>query len=192
MEIGSKYGKWEILSLNKLVKGGLSWNCKCKCGLIKSVSGASLRNGKSTSCRKCSEHKHKNKLAPGVWSRIRSGARQRDLLIELGTSPEESKKFLYDLLNIQQESKCALSGLPIFLANTSNDDKHGVSTASLDRINSELGYVKNNVQWVHKHINKMKWDMNEEQFINYCIAIAKCHTDRYLEQGGDPQLLETL
>ena len=46
-------------------------------------------------------------------------------------------------------------------------------TASLDRIDSNKGYIKNNVQWVHKHINTMKMHMTDREFIDMCKKVAK-------------------
>ena len=46
-------------------------------------------------------------------------------------------------------------------------------TASLDRIDSNLGYVKGNVQWVHKHINVMKNIFNQDMFIFLCNQVTK-------------------
>ena len=67
-----------------------------------------------------------------------------------------------------------MSGIEITIEKSLNRKK-GCSnlTASLDRIDSSLGYVKNNVQWVHKDINKMKQELNENYFKNLCKIIAK-------------------
>jgi uncharacterized protein YeeX (DUF496 family) len=44
---------------------------------------------------------------------------------------------------------------------------------SLDRIDSKIGYVKGNVQWIHKHINNMKQDYDNDYFISMCELISK-------------------
>ena len=46
-------------------------------------------------------------------------------------------------------------------------------TASLDRIDSNKGYTIDNVQWVHKDINKMKMDLEEDVFIDNCKLIIE-------------------
>ena len=46
------------------------------------------------------------------------------------------------------------------------------NTASLDRINSNIGYVVNNIQWVYKDINYMKFKLSNDKFIYYCKLIA--------------------
>lgn len=45
-------------------------------------------------------------------------------------------------------------------------------TASLDRTNSYKGYLKNNVKWVHKTVNKMKQNLSEEEFIYFCKLVT--------------------
>lgn len=46
-------------------------------------------------------------------------------------------------------------------------------TASLDRIDSSGDYAEGNVQFVHKTINKMKWDLTDMEFRNFCVLVAK-------------------
>ncbi len=93
-------------------------------------------------------------------------AESRDLECPLLDGSEDSMRYLdaiaYDC--------CALSGLPLIYAIKSRDTN---ATASLDRIDSSKGYVKGNVQWVHKTINGMKWDSNEKDFITFCCAVAR-------------------
>lgn len=67
--------------------------------------------------------------------------------------------YLYDLWN-NQEGKCVYTGISMSLP----DGKRGTMfTASLDRIDSSLGYVKGNVQFILTAINYMKNDMTHEQ-----------------------------
>jgi len=47
-----------------------------------------------------------------------------------------------------------------------------IRTASLDRIDSSKGYVKGNLQWVHKDINMMKNHYNQKYFIEICKKVA--------------------
>lgn len=72
-------------------------------------------------------------------------------------------------LFLKQHKRCALSGVPINFSKTN----YALGTASLDRINSKLGYTPNNVQWVHKDLNFMKSDMDNSIFIDWCKKIAK-------------------
>jgi hypothetical protein len=80
-----------------------------------------------------------------------------------------TKEYINELF-IQQESKCKLSGLKITLPNSWKDNTY---TASLDRIDSDKGYIIGNVQWVHKHINVMKNTFPQEMFIYFCIKVSE-------------------
>ena len=95
------------------------------------------------------------------WSHIKSHARTRGLEFSV------TIKYAWKLYE-KQNRKCALSGLPIEF------DKNGGNTsASLDRINSSLGYIEGNVQWTHKLVNKMKWDFSQQEFLNFCRLVAE-------------------
>ncbi len=78
----------------------------------------------------------------------------------------------------KQNGICALSGNKIILDRSISQTYRKVylpkiQTASLDRINSTLGYVQGNVQWIHMDVNKMKMDLDENKFIQLCKNIAK-------------------
>jgi hypothetical protein len=80
-------------------------------------------------------------------------------------------EFLWDLF-LKQNRKCALSGIEIGFPKAWGVKSKTEITASLDRIDSSKGYIKDNVQWVHKHINTMKMHMTDQQFIEICKQVA--------------------
>lgn len=51
---GQQFGEWKVLQRgekpNTNNQRGVFWLCQCSCGMIKSVSGHTLRNGTSQSC----------------------------------------------------------------------------------------------------------------------------------------------
>jgi hypothetical protein len=69
---------------------------------------------------------------------------------------------------INQNKKCKYTNFLISFPKSSRDK----DTASLDRIDPTKGYTKNNIQWVHKDINYMKWKFSDLQFVNYCKIIS--------------------
>jgi hypothetical protein len=90
------------------------------------------------------------------------------------------KKIDFDLdgdylwkLFLQQNKKCALSGLVLVFPKAWGIKSKTQITASLDRINSSIGYIRGNVQWVHKTINTMKMNLSDKQFIYFCKKVAK-------------------
>jgi hypothetical protein len=64
--------------------------------------------------------------------------------------------------------KCALSGVDISLDYGGN--------ASLDRIDSSLGYIPGNVQWVDGKVNLAKRNMSDAEFIEMCKMVVKSRT----------------
>lgn len=81
-------------------------------------------------------------------------------------------KYLWDLF-LKQKRRCSLSGIEIHFPKAWGIRSKTQSTASLDRIDSSKGYIKGNVQWVHKQINTMKMDMSDNEFINLCRMVTK-------------------
>jgi hypothetical protein len=179
---GKTFGKWTVLQrdLTRKTKPNdqnVYWLCRCQCGTEKSVNGMTMKSGRSTQCRRCWEQGHKHNLNARVWGRILRNAKLREIPVDLG-KVKEAKTFLYDLLHVKQNNCCALSGLPIRIADTIKGDMNRKeTTASLDRIDSTKGYTRNNVQWVHKNVNKMKVDLDQSTFIKLCRAVALHHID---------------
>ena len=75
-----------------------------------------------------------------------------------------SFEYLADLL-IKQDFKCALTGWDIHAMEVN-------SPASLDRIDSSLGYIKGNLQWVTSKVNMMKQNYTQKDFIDVCVAVS--------------------
>lgn len=78
-------------------------------------------------------------------------------------------KYAWNLF-IKQGKRCALSGRVLTMDPTSM--AAGASTASLDRIDSHKGYVRDNVQWVHLVVNDLKSNMQQDEFVAWCRDIA--------------------
>lgn len=96
-----------------------------------------------------------------VWTNILRSA----LGIKSGRSRlkiDIDKKYIEKLF-FEQNGKCIISGLDISL---------GIN-ASLDRKDSSKGYVKGNVQWVHKDINMIKGSFSQEYFIEVCANVQR-------------------
>lgn len=142
------------------------WLCQCSCGSeARWIDKTNILKGLSRGCSACygtrnsgennGNWKGHGEISGEVYNRIRYGAAFRDISLEVG---------LEDLneLWLKQGRCCALTGLPLVL----------LDSASLDRIDSSLGYTPGNVQWVHKTINKMKNDLPERVFLEMCTSVA--------------------
>lgn len=133
--------------------------------LRKNYAEESLKLGKL--CKKCSNkipdnnsHKgyYKNVLRKSFAHKYKSNALVRRIDWNV------SFDYLAELL-IEQDFKCALTGWDIHAMEIN-------SPASLDRIDSSLGYIEGNLQWVTSKVNMMKQQYSQEDFINICIAVA--------------------
>lgn len=71
---------------------------------------------------------------------------------------------------LKQKKVCALSGLPL---DFNKDTENGM--VSIDRINNDKGYIKGNIQLLHKDVNFMKWTYTQEYFIKMCKLVADKH-----------------
>jgi hypothetical protein len=72
-----------------------------------------------------------------------------------------------DVMYNEQGGLCAISSLPISWSVSGWDH-----TASIDRINNEVGYVESNVQLVHKEVNMMRGSLGIERFQELCCLVA--------------------
>ena len=60
--IEQKFGKWTVLERAPNKNSQSQWLCKCECGTISEVSGSSLRQKKTTQCKKCAGTAPKDSL----------------------------------------------------------------------------------------------------------------------------------
>jgi len=158
-----KFGKWTVIKKTKkdLKNNCLVWECICECGKKSNIRGKCLLSNKSKQCIECAnkEMESKDILPKYIFNRIKKSAKERKKEFSL------TKEYLEQLF-LKQEEKCALSGEPISIKQ--NFTK---KIASLDRIDSEKGYIEKNVQWVDKKINFMKQNLSEKEFFLYCERI---------------------
>ena len=155
------------------------WECLCKCGVVCTYSTDHLtrkkRPVKSCGCirfYKGNQHKDwkgEGEISGGWWRThvLRERTQTNRPRVDVDITIESAWQ-----LFLKQDKKCALSGIPLQFSN-----KGAENTASLDRIDSSLGYTLTNVQWVHKHINFMKRTYSQEYFINMCKKIAAFNID---------------
>lgn len=113
-------------------------------------------------------------ISGGLFANIKRSADLRKLAFEI------DMEFLDELFKIQN-GKCVLSGIEITLPKSDEHRTTGESTASLDRIDSNVGYTKENVQWVHKRINIMKQNLQEDEFLYLCKLIVENNIDKIKE-----------
>jgi uncharacterized protein (DUF2384 family) len=112
-----------------------------------------------------SRKKTSQKICITLFKKYQSNAIKRNLDFDLTIDD------LWDLY-LQQSKKCALTGVDINIVNATINNNYHLQTASLDRIDSNKGYIINNVQWLHKTINSLKSDLKEENLIFLCHLVS--------------------
>lgn len=135
--------------------------------LRKNYAEESLRLNKT--CKKCSNRKTDNShrgwhrgIRISWYNKFKVGAETRGITWELTIDD------VADLM-ARQKGKCALTGWDIEFPEFGNPQK---APASIDRINSGLGYTKENSQLLTRQVNMMKQAYTQEEFIAVCKAVA--------------------
>lgn len=177
---GQEFGQLTVirfLEIGERKSKGNIWLCQCSCGNYTQSTTGNLRGGRHKSCG-CTRYayysiskKGKNSggwkgyedLPHSYYTRVQR--RAKTISVEFDLTIE----YLWDLF-IKQNKRCALSDVELTFNRLSYSTG---GTASLDRINSSLGYIIGNVQWIHKDVNKMKYIYSNEYFIQTCIAVSR-------------------
>ncbi len=123
-------------------------------------------------CRKCSDHRP-TEIYRGFrmswFRRYEYNAKMRSKPWDL-TTDEAVDAFA------RQGGRCALSGVLLTTDGPFND-----ITASLDRIDNDLGYSKDNIHWIHKGLNLMRGDMPLPEFVAACNMVTKHLSDLVID-----------
>ena len=161
--VGSKVNSLTITgNVRKDKRGTPQWEVQCTCGCLSFKDPGSLVNGVAQSCNNCYDRNYKGtKSVPGaVLSRLQYGADKRNIKVDITLDDLQEQ---WD----EQDGLCAYTGIPLTVPRGRK-----VGDASVDRIDSSLGYIRSNIQWVHKRINSMKNDMDEEEFLFMCKLVT--------------------
>jgi len=161
--------RYQLVAVTRRADGRWAKPCP-ECGdqqdyLRRGYAIASLRDGKV--CKKCSNRKtdncHRGFCGPvrlSWFHKFRASAEIRRIPFEIAA--DDVARW-----HAEQGGRCALSGLGIEWQEVGSEH-----TASIDRIDSNLGYTQENCQLVHKDINMMKQSFSQEYFVQLCRAVA--------------------
>ena len=166
--IGQTVGGYKVLKFHGVDKfSRRMWTCGClKCGKEINITGNELSGTYRTerkSCMRC--------------RRVFYGKLHNRYLLHLQTRARKKKiewnvkgEYLWDVYE-KQNGRCAYTGRNIVFSEDYRN-KWKDQTASLDRIDSGKGYIKGNVQWLHKDVNAMKWNYSNENFLKLCKEVV--------------------
>lgn len=185
LKIGRVVDKLTLVreSLKKDKTGHLRryWECKCECGntTIKRDDSLSKRKHLSCGCNTSTlqaanarriKWKGVGELSSTFFTACKRSAKKRHIEFQIS---------IWDAWQqfVIQNGKCALSGVPIKLSETTRHG-HKYGSASIDRIDSSKGYTTNNIQWVHKTINTMKNVLEQNDFLEWCNKVTTHNNER--------------
>ena len=187
---GNKYNKLTIIEhvAYRRVK------CKCDCGNEKECDLYDIKRNRIKSCGCARNTPELKELA-----RIRAYNLQKKGILNRGGDYRTNKytcfKYILKCLNNKnrinkggnvsleyleelwnkQNGLCAYTKIPLILPTHTNSQKniHKWNLASIDRIDSNKGYEKNNIQFVSRTINYAKNDMTHEDMIKFLHFIKE-------------------
>jgi hypothetical protein len=184
---GHKYGHLTLLYPTRSGGSGkgVYWMGKCDCGQIKEVRGSDAANGKIKSCGSCAYHTEMLEEAAYKSVKLRGwtkGVKTQHLRyirsavkrgIEWRLSPEEF------LAIIKKDCTYCKEGPRVYEGKFGKRGKtHKTTMNGIDRIDSHLGYVLDNVVPCCGTCNKMKMAMDESVFRIQILKIAKVYIEK--------------
>ena len=145
---GTKFSRWTVIKLEKIIKSQYFWLCKCDCGNDKVVRESDLKRGKSKSC-KClrgenlallntklkSTHKKCKTTEYKSWSSIKSRC--------LNKKDKDYHNYGGRGITICENWKNSFENFLKDMGTKPNNEY------SIDRINNNLGYFKENCKWAN-------------------------------------------
>jgi len=159
-------------------RGVTLWECSCDCGAKTIAQTSELTSSigrRRKYCRascpiavslktgsQARDWSGFEQISGQLWSRWRRSAERRKLAFEV------SIEYAWELF-VTQSARCALTNWEISFGDQDVGRRKREISASLDRIDSTKGYIKNNIQWVHKSANYLKMDLQEKSYLTFVM-----------------------
>lgn len=172
---GKVYGDYTVVSdeVKRRPSGAILYPVVCKCGKEAWCTKRELDSGKRNRCDQCGKAKRFGEgvddISINFFHNYKRNAKSRGIAFDITLDYVAA-------LYREQEGRCAISGMPIDIKGAPWKGQNG----SLDRIDPNQGYVVSNVQWVHKVVNEMKWDLQPEEFFS---IVKEIYEYKQLQDG---------
>ena len=163
--VGDKFKAYTVISEAVNINNQLKYEVECKCGHKQFMTATALQsNTRWFQCKKCASQKNVEKLtisngkigevSLSILNRIKGKAILRKIDFEL------TPQYLWNLF-ISQNKQCAITGESLIT----------IKNSSLDRIDSNIGYIEGNVQWVTKQANKCKHILSMSELYEFANKV---------------------
>lgn len=174
-KLSVKSGFSEIRNINGKPQRRYYCKCKCDCGKEKIIRFDALQNKRTTSCGCIHRGTKIDEYSP---FRKRLSYCIRKSKIKRKKQLSDCNLTLQDLKNQWEKQKgiCPYTGIQMSLeecSSTRNRNDMTPNQASLDRIDSNVGYIKGNVEFVCVAINYAKNGFSKSQIIEFIKNIKK-------------------
>jgi hypothetical protein len=156
--------------------------CEQTLDISKFNKDKSNSTGLQTYCKECGTQNTKKWASSydGYFKRlfldIKHNAKKRAKSLDVNITVDDLKE-LYEA----QNGLCALSGIKMTMDTYMvKENQHIINkyNISVDRINSDKGYDKDNIQLVCAIVNRMKTDLPDNDFIDLCQKIINHKTTK--------------
>lgn len=139
---GPKFGRWTVVSrAANDINHQAMWQCRCACGVEKIVNGGNLRTGKSVSCG-C----FKDEVV-SERSKTHGMSRSRTFRIWANTVTRCTNQNFARAADYQGRGVSVCDRWRVFANFLSDMGVCPSGRHSIDRIDNDLGYVKDNCRW---------------------------------------------
>ena len=158
-----KFGRLTVLKFANCTNGRTYWICKCKCGKTKEIEAYALKSGQSNSCgclkkELTAKRNTKLKTTHGM-----TGTRINNIWIQMRNRCQNKNNQAYKYYGDRGITVCYrwnvfenfLEDMGELYAN--HTIKYSEKQTTIDRIDNEKGYFKENCRWAtYKEQNKNK------------------------------------
>ena len=143
--VGEKFGRWTVLSQGPKKNSHYSWVCECECGTVREVLGIHLKGCKTLSCgclkleysaKRLTTHGKSKTAEYSTWTRM----------VDRCTNPNNPNWDRYGGRGIKISDEWR-HDFELFLADMG---MRPTSEHSIDRINNDGDYTKENCRWATK------------------------------------------
>ena len=173
--LGKKFGRLKVLSKYGIHKGRVAWNCLCDCGNTDIFVGSDLTAGNTRSCG-CLQDEHRRNISPKGVKANKKPHYDRGLNVFYHGYKKQAKDrgldfdlSFYDFKGLVEDF-CFYCG--------SKDTKHvwkksfgSIDVCGVDRLDSSIGYVKDNCVSCCKFCNYAKRSYSVEEFKEHISKI---------------------
>lgn len=177
--VGKKFHKLLVIKdLGNIIirnKPKSRWLCLCDCGREVILTSLHIKTTKSCGCLKHQKSRQNigfEEISGGYLCHVKHHAINRGLEYNI-SSQDAWNQF------VKQNYRCVFSGIRLIHKKYIKTKNHksiyndGDWNASLDRINNDFGYTIDNIQWIHKDIQKIRWDYDIDEFLYWCKLVAE-------------------